>query len=409
MKVLHLVAGELTGGASRGAYWLHKALMKTGVDSYVLTNGKGNNGDASVSVLMKTPYDKIRFGVQSRLGNLPVHFYRNRQENIFNTGFGGIEVTRHPLYQTADIVHLHWINGLLSMQGLRKIKKPAVWTMRDMWPLTGGCHYSMDCDRYKIGCGKCPQLGSSSSADLSRAVVRYKQRLVPASIELVGISHWMSECAKASEVFRDYSIRTISNNIDTTEFLPVDRKIARDLLSLSNGKKIVLVGANNVTDFYKGFSLFQESLKHLDCKNIQFLFFGRGSNEALDQLGVEYTNLGLLTDTLSLRVAYSAADVFVAPSRMDAFGKTLAESMSCGTPVICFDATGPKDIVEHQRTGYKAIPFDSQDLAKGIDWVLGLPIDEYNTVCCQARARAISQFDSMVIAQQYKELYESII
>jgi len=99
----------------------------------------------------------------------------------------------------------------------------------------------MDCDRYKIGCGKCPQLGSSSSADLSRAVVRYKQRLVPASIELVGISHWMSECAKASEVFRDYSIRTISNNIDTTEFLPVDRKIARDLLSLSNGKKIVLV------------------------------------------------------------------------------------------------------------------------------------------------------------------------
>jgi len=94
---------------------------------------------------------------------------------------------------------------------------------------------------------------------------------------------------------------------------------------------------------------------------------------------------------------------------MDAFGKTLAESMSCGTPVICFDATGPKDIVEHQRTGYKAIPFDSQDLAKGIDWVLGLPIDEYNTVCCQARARAISQFDSMVIAQQYKELYESII
>ena len=78
--------------------------------------------------------------------------------------------------------------------------------------------------------------------------------------------------------------------------------------------------------------------------------------------------MGFLHDTISLRLAYSASDVFVAPSLMDAFGKTLAESMSCGTPAVCFDATGPKDIVDHKLNGYKAFPFDTSDLTAGINW-----------------------------------------
>ena len=124
---------------------------------------------------------------------------------------------------------------------------------------------------------------------------------------------------------------------------------------------------------------------------------------------MSHAHLGFLSDTLSLRLLYAAADVFVAPSLMDAFGKTLAEAMACGTPVVCFDATGPKDIVEHRVTGYKATPFDPADLAAGIQWVLDLPREWHDALRRDARERAVKRFDSRVIAGQYKALYEEML
>jgi len=137
--------------------------------------------------------------------------------------------------------------------------------------------------------------------------------------------------------------------------------------------------------------------------------FGRKSSQAINLSGITTNHLGFLTDAISLRLAYSAADLFVAPSLMEAFGKTLAEAQACGTPVVCFDATGPKDIVEHQLTGYKAQPFKSNDLARGIKWILDLPRDQYELMRDHSRKRAVKYFDSLVIAKQYQELYEEML
>ena len=92
---------------------------------------------------------------------------------------------------------------------------------------------------------------------------------------------------------------------------------------------------------------------------------------------------------------------------MDAFGKTLAEAMACGTPVVCFDATGPKDIVDHQVNGYRAKPFDPADIACGIEWVCQHknPTD----LAYAAREKVISSFDFKVIAKQYIDLYNETI
>ena len=409
MKVLHLIAGELTGGAARGAYWLHKGLRELGVDSHVMTNGRETYGDPSVTSLSTSVVDKVKFSLRSRISNIPIQFYPNRKGLIYNTGFAGIDITRHPLYESADIIHLHWINGLVTMHSLRKVKKPLIWTMRDMWPMTGGCHYSMDCDRYKTGCGTCPQLGSTSGWDLSRSVVQYKKKMLLKSMRLVGISHWLSECAEESDVFRGYDISTISNNINTIEFFPVEKGHARQMLGLSSEKKIVLIGSTRLREFYKGFSLFSESLHYLDLSDIHLVVFGQAAEQDMEELHVDYTILGKLTDTIALRLAYSAADVFVAPSRADAFGKTLAEAMSCGTPVVCFDATGPKDIVSHKETGYKASPFDSEDLAKGIKWVLSRTAAEYKKIRNAARTRAVARFDASVVASQYRDLYHECL
>jgi len=210
-------------------------------------------------------------------------------------------------------------------------------------------------------------------------------------------------------VFQGFDVSTISNNIDTSQFAPVEKHAAKHLLAIYTGRRIVLVGANNVNDFYKGFSLFCDAVKYMNSKDIHLMVLGSSDKKMLDKLGLEYTALGRMTDTIALRLVYSAADVFVAPSRMDAFGKTLAESMSCGTPVVCFDATGPTDIVTHKESGYKAKAFDPEDLARGIKWVLSLSSHEYAEMSKVARTRAVEQFDSSVVAQQYKELYANVM
>jgi glycosyltransferase involved in cell wall biosynthesis len=335
--------------------------------------------------------------------------YRERQNRIFSTGFDGIDITRHPAYASADIVHLHWVNGLVSTRGLRHVTRPVVWTLRDMWPFTGGCHYSMECERFAGGCGACPQLGSSRDRDLSRFIVRHKQSSIPADIRIVGISRWLSELASQSQVFRGRQVSTISNNVDTSLFAPLIKEEARRALGLDQSRQIVLIGAPNVASFYKGYDLFLRALRSLDQEKVHILLFGRSGDSELNSLDMHYTNLGYLSDTDALRTAYSAADVFVAPSRMDAFGKTLVEAMSCGTPVVAFDATGPKDIVDHRTTGYLAEPFSPQDLAHGIRWVLDQSPEGYATMSHSARQRAEQCFDSRVIARQYVDLYRDIL
>ena len=409
MKVLHLVAGELCGGAARGAYWLHQAQREIGIDSRLLTDGREVSGDFSVTALGKKPVKRVEVVLRTKLGNAPMHLYRKRRPWIFNTGFAGLDFTKLAEYRQADLIHLHWINGLVAMRTLRRVEKPVVWTMRDMWPLTGGCHYSMNCERYVLGCGQCPQLGSNKAWDLTRLVVANKRASLPKQLRVVGISEWLTECATRSRVFKDFSVQTISNNVDTRAFHPTPQGIARQALGVPLDKRIILVGAQSVTDFYKGFDRLVEAMRGVPRADVHLLTFGRDAGPGLSGLDLTYTHLGFLSDTLLLRLVYAAADVFVAPSLIDAFGKTLAEAMACGTPVVCFDATGPKDIVEHLVTGYKATPYEAADLAEGIQWVLNLPSERHEALRRAARERAVKRFDSRVIAGQYKALYEEIL
>lgn len=409
MKILHIVSGELNGGAARGAYWLHKGLRKIGVDSYILSDSFDTLGDSEVFTTADSNKNKVIKLIRGQLDTAPSWLYRNRKRVIFSTGFFGKDFTKTKVYQKADIIHLHWINaGFVNMHHLKKVKKPIVWTMRDMWPMTGGCHYALDCIAYETGCGKCPQLTSKFSHDLSKIVLSRKKKYVPKNIKLVGISIWQSECARKSSLFHDFDIRTISNNVDCQEFFPIPKDTARKLLGLPLNKKIILAGAQNMGDFYKGFDKYIQSLNYLENEQDHLLFFGKLDTSLLKNSGFEYTSLGYLNDTISLRLAYSAADVFVAPSLMDAFGKTLAESMACGTPVVCFNATGPKDIVDHKKNGYLAYPFDPQDLARGVKWVLK---DEkrFLELSHNARKKVEDYFDIQVVAKQYQSLYQEIM
>lgn len=413
LSVLHIVGGSLSEGAARGAFWLHQGLLQYGADSKFAVQLSNNQSFERVESIAKSSLEKTLRAVRTALDKLPVQLYRNRPSLPFSTGTQGFDIRKLESYQSANIIHLHWINqGTLDIKLLKQIEKPIVWTLRDMWPLTGGCHYSLSCKRYEQGCGLCPQLNSRSIYDLSKYLFWRKARSYPDSMKVVAISNWLAEQARQSQLMARMDIRVIHNCVSLTEFFPVETKIARKALGLPHQYKIVLTGANNLEATYKGFSKFIEAIDILtnSCSNYLILLFGKHlSVETITCLQrVRYRYLGFLNDHISLRLAYSAADVFVSPSIQEAFGKTLIESMACGTPTVAFNIAGPKDIVEQRVSGYLATPFLSEDLASGIEWIAGdscraAKLGE-NAVCCVKK-----KFSSSVIAPQYIDLYREML
>ena len=408
IKVLHIVAGDLNQGAARGAYWLHMGLISNGINSTMLNNGK-LVGEQYENVININEFSyvaqKINF-LRSRLDIYIKKFYKNSRKEIFSTGLFGFNFTRLNAYKEADLIHLHWINGgLVNLEVLNEIKKPIVWTIRDMWPFTGGCHYSLDCKRYLSSCGNCFYLNSNKEKDLSTYLFNRKKRIIKnKSIEIVGISNWISREAKRSSLLGKEKISTIYNNIDTDVFRPYDKIEVKQELKIDSDKKIILVGAINSKNTWKGFKFLKNALNRLNADKYQVLTFGKINHDDFNQIHLEITNLGFINNDVLLAKIYSVSDVFVTTAIQEAFGKTVVESMSCKTPVVCFDNSGPADLVNHKKNGYLAKSFSTIDIAYGIEWIIDNPF--YKLICDNARNRSLENFDYRITSKQYIELYK---
>ena len=406
MKILHLIAGDLKGGAAKGAVTLHLALKRHSVQSTILTNSKLElEKDDTISILNSFTSRALNY-IRARIDRFLTLPYLNKSSNIFSTGIFGYNFTSSKFYKEADIIHLHWINSLVNIKDLSKIKKPIIWTFRDMWPMTGGCHINYSCQNYLTGCGQCKQL-KSKSYDLSKYVIKRKKKYLPKNIKIVGISNWISNNARASYLFKNYDIRTINNCIDTNIFFPLNKKESRKKLNINTKKKIILTGAQNLDDPYKGFDKFVELLGELEVSKYFICFFGYINKSILANLNFEYVNLGIISKDTILNLAYNSADVFVSTSILEPFGKTIVESMSCKTPVVCFDTSGPKDLIDHRINGYKAKAYEVTDLKNGIEYII--KPDEYENICNRAIKKVKDSFDSNVISKQYIELYKEVL
>jgi glycosyltransferase involved in cell wall biosynthesis len=404
MKIVHLIEGPIHHSAYRAVYGFHLELLRLQIGSAILTRSD-NNIDNAVFSVNKTLADKVISRACSYL-DLALLF-RSDAPHPFNLGFFGFDFTKTAVYRHADILHLHWVNGgFVNMRHLSGINKPIVWTMRDMWPMTGGCHYPIRCEKYKKGCGSCMMLKGSNTIDLSSFVLARKKKYLPKSIKLIGISPWMTEEALKSNIFQGFDVQTIKNSIDCNEFFPLDKELSKKILKIDTAKKIILTGASSLSSSYKGFDKYLQALKKIDPAKYYLCFFGNVDNSLINTIGFEYRSFGYLHDAVSLRLLYSASDVFVASSIMEAFGKTIVESMACGTPVVCFDATGPKSIVTHKVNGYKARPYDPDDLATGIEWITSH--DNYDELSTNAIYEA-QNYDNKKAAEKYAELYRSLL
>lgn len=173
-------------------------------------------------------------------------------------------------------------------------------------------------------------------------------------------------------------------------------------------KKIILFGANSATsDINKGFKELVAALSLLETKDVELAIFGSSEPEKSQNFGFKTHYLGHLHDDASLVTLYSAVDVMVVPSLQENLSNAIMESLACGAPVVAFDIGGNSDMIDHKENGYLAKPFESQDLAKGIDWVL--QNEKYQQISHNAREKVVQCFDSGLIAEKYIELYKTVI
>lgn len=407
MKILHIIGGNINGGAAKGAINLHKGLLHNKQSSRILTNSsvKTSYNDNSIFYYNSIKY-RIIIKIYSFIDKLILFLYPNRANSTFSTSFFGLNITKHPFFEWCDVIHLHWINNeFINIKHLKNINKPIVWTLRDMWPFTGGCHIALTCQNFKNECGNCPYLRSNKHEDLSHIIYNRKKKYYPNSLQIVGISNWISSYAKSSSLFSKSNVTTIFNNIDTEIFYPVDKLLAKKNLNIISNNKIILIGTSDANQDYKGIIPFLNTLQNnINCEYF-YIFFGNLDNELIKIKHNKFINFGHINDENLLRTLYSAADVFVSPTLMESFGKTIAEAMACGLPVVCFDATGPQDIIDHKINGYKAEYFNYIDLFNGINWII---LNQSTSMSIAARNKIVTEFDIKIIAKKYIHLYKSI-
>lgn len=414
MRILHLSTFDTGSGAARGSQWLHEALQRRGVDSLMVVGKK--IGDDSTVHRLPGALPRFVTRVRMRLDDLPLRAYRTTEDSFWSLGWLPARFDRLVREFDPDLVHLHWIGGgFLPIAALRQFDRPIVWTLRDMWPFTGGCHYTAGCERYRDRCGACPQLRSSQELDLSRMIWRHKQRhWRDLDLRLVPISRWLGDCAAASPLLARYPVTIIPNGLDISTFNPIDRRLARAQWGLPQDRPIAVYGAINATrDPRKGFAELCRALRVLAAdaraRDMLLVVFGddAGRNE-ISGSGIETRHVGYIDDNARLSALYASGDVAVMPSLQEAFGKTLIEAMACATPVVAFDAGGPRDIVSHGVDGYLAQPFSPEDLARGVLWCFeqsarGARLGE------AARRKVSAEFDIEVVADRYKALYETML
>lgn len=398
---------QRSGGAARAAWRTYLGIRHQRPNSHYLTLVKD---DLRPDVAGRYHWSlrgllAVRF---ASLDRLPMARYPNRERVTFTPA-----KIRNPLSVPLErfrprLVHLHWLaSSLLKIEDIGRINVPVVWTLHDTWAFTGGCHYPGNCQSFQRQCGSCPQLGSHQVNDLSRSIWLRKQKaFANLSLTVVAPSQWLANLARQSSLFSNARITVIPNGLDTNVYRPLAKSAAKQFLDINPSHPVLLFGAQWLTDRRKGGDLLAEALAKINFP-CTLLTFGEGQLALPSNNNLSVRALGSLTDDVALALMYSAADVFLCPSREDNLPNTVAEAMACGTPCVAFNVNGLPDMITHQVNGWLAKAFDPNDLAEGIRWLVSHP--HPHALQEAARNKAVSEYSLEVMSERYVTLYNELL
>ena len=407
MRIVHLNTSAQKGGASQAVGRLHRALCSADVDSKMLVQfgAAADDGGVSGPLSKSAKASALLRDVGAVLPLLP---FRIWPSDVFSAQLVPSRTARDVGVLDPDLVHLHWVcAGFVPIHLLRRFQKPLIWTLHDMWPMTGGCHHARDCSGFEDACGNCPVLNSHHAMDLSRLVHRVKARSWRGlDIQLIAPSHWMAEQARRSKLFSDRPITVIANGVDLESYRPWDQQMARDILGLPDGPLILFSAANGLQAPYKGGDVVQQAVAALRAKGVEatlVVMGGKRQTRSPSHLPVHW--LGHLYDDASRALAYAAADVSISCSSEDNLPSSISESLACGTPVVAYDVGGVSDMLDDGVNGYLLRQGDVAGLVQGVT----AAIARRRELSPAARDKAERCFDIRNVALQHRELYETLI
>ncbi len=306
-----------------------------------------------------------------------------------------------------DIVHLHnlhnnYIHLPILFRFLAKNKIATVVTLHDCWFLTGHCMHFVghaNCSQWRSGdCRNCPAVRPFWRRRVGE-LFRKKKELLSAlpSLGIIGVSDWVTECARESICGQARIIRRIYNWVDRSVFHPCgDAAAVKAEYGIAPEKKMIF-GASQGWSDEKGMAEFRYMAERLSGKAVIVLAghpSGYTSTENIKFIG--YTR-----SAHELAKLYSAADVFANPSRMETFGLVTAEALSCGVPVVAYRNTGMAELVSNQ-VGVSVPDGDKQAFCAAIESVLEAGKDVYRGECLRF---AGANFDKDNLLREHLQLY----
>jgi Glycosyltransferase len=402
MKILFISTADIKGGAALLANNLSGLLIeKHGAEINFLVSEKFSNKNNVIATRSK-----------------PVWFLEkcfSKFSDLFGFQYYFIPISSSKILKYAsgfepDLIHLHNIHGgYFQTNLLPKLSKiaPIVWTFHDMFPITGHCAHSFECEKWKTGCGNCERLDiyPSIKKDRTSALWNYKNKIYNlADFTIVTPSLWLKKCVEQS-FLKNKDIRLIYNGIDLENFTKADKSEARKALKLPKDKKIVLFSANGgVKNPFKGGEFVFQSFKQLKNRNdILFLNIGGESGQNSEN----WLDFGYVKETNTMAMLYSAADIYLFPTLAETFGMTIVEAMSCGLPVVTFETGGVPEIVENNKTGFIVEYKNVEMLTSALEKLL----DDYNLreKMSENAVEASKKFAKEKMADEYFELYKELL
>ena len=407
MKILHMWKGDSVSVGAGGGHVmssLHSNLRKAGIDSRILCEIKTKESPHITVIQPQSRLESLIRRVTLRLGLNDIH------------RISSFKIKQNKAYLEAHVVHFHGTHSgfisYLAPPSLTK-NKHAVFTLHDIWCLTGHCAVNYDCNRWKIGCGKRPYLSAYPPVRRDNTRIEWKLKnwvYARSNLAIVAPSSWLTKQARES-MLKCFPIYHIPNGIDTEIYRPFDTKQCRSVLGISPNKKVLMIAATNLNIPHKGSKLLLKSFQTLpkSLKNeIVLLTIGRSGDTIASATDIQTLNLGFVSNDRDKAIAYSAADLFVHPTRSDNLPLVLQESMACGTPMVSFEIGGVPDLVRPGTTGYLAEPENAGDLRNGIVQLLE---DEplRDSMSQQCRAIALKEYSLALQAKRHIALYHQLL
>jgi glycosyltransferase involved in cell wall biosynthesis len=401
MRILLLNTYDQGGGAEKVAFDLHRAYRDLGHDARLLVRHRKTN---AAGVIESDPYahtsfwavvcaalDRFIAGVPRFRGQYRLRDWLRRTAwpQRWLDRWRGIEDFNYPYSHHLvdgpgwhpDVIHAHNLHGdYFDMRALTFLSHqiPVVWTLHDTWAFTGHCGYFIDCERWRTGCGNCPDLRRYPAIRRDRTAENWnRKRQIYASSRLAVAppSRWLMGCVERS-MLQPWRKRVIPNGVDLAIYKPGDQIQARNALGLPRNAFICMFAAasGNAKNPYKDYATVDQAVRlvveKMPSADLLFVCVGQ-SNQVASDPRFRYT--GYIADPYRVALYYQAADVLLHATNVEVWGLTITEALACGTPVIATAVGGiPEQIVDGE-TGFLVPRGDSQAMTQRIIGLMNRP------------------------------------